>query len=314
MADGTAANRILQPSKKRVKLSQDDAASEHSTVSGSQRSQPRTPPGQTISPAAPNSSEPGFTIYSGPEVPDDDYEDPPPPTTHLSELFATPAPSTSNAAADPVFSDDQTNIRNTAFTFTFPDTGFQPITSTPIANFAIGPMPTSTSIPYPEPPTSPTPSPERGRRGSAFGSPLRSPARGRPGGGRLPSLPAAPAPVPVAASGSTTLQPPSINQPPQFISPAALLRTPPPPPVSEPSTRGSGGNNQASLGIGIGRPRSSGIGMGPVALPLPMPPDTPAPPMKRTMYGTELDSDSRFGDFGQDGVAMGFWTGVTPRF
>ena len=29
MADGTAANRILQPSKKRVKLSQDDAASEH---------------------------------------------------------------------------------------------------------------------------------------------------------------------------------------------------------------------------------------------------------------------------------------------
>ncbi|KIY45450.1 hypothetical protein FISHEDRAFT_76631 [Fistulina hepatica ATCC 64428] len=29
----------------------------------------------------------------------------------------------------------------------------------------------------------------------------------------------------------------------------------------------------------------------------------------RTMYGTELDKDKRFGDFGIDGVASGFWSG-----
>lgn len=28
-----------------------------------------------------------------------------------------------------------------------------------------------------------------------------------------------------------------------------------------------------------------------------------------TMYGTELDNDSRFGDFGVDGVAQNFWAG-----
>ncbi|KAF9270352.1 hypothetical protein L218DRAFT_1071797 [Marasmius fiardii PR-910] len=31
--------------------------------------------------------------------------------------------------------------------------------------------------------------------------------------------------------------------------------------------------------------------------------------VKRTMYGTELESDTRFGDFGVEGVASGFWTG-----
>jgi len=30
---------------------------------------------------------------------------------------------------------------------------------------------------------------------------------------------------------------------------------------------------------------------------------------KRTMYGTELDGDTRFGDFGIEGVATGFWAG-----
>lgn len=36
---------------------------------------------------------------------------------------------------------------------------------------------------------------------------------------------------------------------------------------------------------------------------------TDAQPMKRTMYGTELDGDTRFGDFGVEGVASGFWAG-----
>jgi len=37
--------------------------------------------------------------------------------------------------------------------------------------------------------------------------------------------------------------------------------------------------------------------------------DGDAPGLKRTMYGTELDGDTRFGDFGLEGVASGFWSG-----
>ncbi|OBZ78658.1 hypothetical protein A0H81_00640 [Grifola frondosa] len=47
---------------------------------------------------------------------------------------------------------------------------------------------------------------------------------------------------------------------------------------------------------------------------VPLPPETPGPPMKRTMYGTELEGDTRFGDFGVEGVATGFWMGSAPRF
>ncbi|KAH8100611.1 hypothetical protein BXZ70DRAFT_938039 [Cristinia sonorae] len=289
------AGQVLRPSKKRAKLSVDEV------MAGSSRAgsfQPRTPPGRgtDTSLAGAPTSEQGFTIYSGPEVIEDDVDDPPPPTTRLSEFFATPE------ASGALSGEAGASTARHAFTFTFPDPGFHPVTSTPAANAGpgAGPMPTSTSIPRPEAPTSPTPSPERaGRRsGHAFGSPLlHSPVR-QPRG-RHPS-------VPPAASGSSIQTP---DQTPQYISPADLMT--PPQPSAEPS-RGS----STMLGVGMGRPRSSAVGMssGMVALPVPMPPDTPAPPMKRTMYGTELDADSRFGDFGEDKIAMGFWTGVPPRF
>ncbi|KAJ6503395.1 hypothetical protein C8R47DRAFT_1105971 [Mycena vitilis] len=35
--------------------------------------------------------------------------------------------------------------------------------------------------------------------------------------------------------------------------------------------------------------------------------DGDAPALKRTMYGTEMDGDTRFGDFGVEGVATNFW-------
>lgn len=56
--------------------------------------------------------------------------------------------------------------------------------------------------------------------------------------------------------------------------------------------------------------------MMPGLVPLPVAPDTPAaPPTKRTMYGTELEMDTRFGDFGVEGVAtMGFRWGAAPRY
>lgn len=34
----------------------------------------------------------------------------------------------------------------------------------------------------------------------------------------------------------------------------------------------------------------------------------PPPIQQRTMYGTELDDDTRFGEFGVEGIANEFWT------
>ncbi|KIK95386.1 hypothetical protein PAXRUDRAFT_827078 [Paxillus rubicundulus Ve08.2h10] len=67
---------------------------------------------------------------------------------------------------------------------------------------------------------------------------------------------------------------------------------------------GSGGlqrvpsSNDVASGLGLTAIRTSATEQG-----------TPAPPAKRTMYGTELEGDTRFGDFGVDGVASGFWAG-----
>ena len=41
----------------------------------------------------------------------------------------------------------------------------------------------------------------------------------------------------------------------------------------------------------------------PVPLPLGNAAETPARPVQRTMYGTEMQNDTRFGDFGRDGIA-----------
>ena len=57
-------------------------------------------------------------------------------------------------------------------------------------------------------------------------------------------------------------------------------------------------SNEVASGLGLTAIKTSATEQG-----------TPAPPAKRTMYGTELDSDTRFGDFGVEGVASGFWAG-----
>ncbi|KAF8140163.1 hypothetical protein EV363DRAFT_1444584 [Boletus edulis] len=57
-------------------------------------------------------------------------------------------------------------------------------------------------------------------------------------------------------------------------------------------------SNEVASGIGLTVIKTSATEQG-----------TPAPPAKRTMYGTELGDDTRFGDFGVDGVASGFWAG-----
>lgn len=57
-------------------------------------------------------------------------------------------------------------------------------------------------------------------------------------------------------------------------------------------------SNEVASGLGLTAIKTSATEQG-----------TPAPPAKRTMYGTELDVDTRFGDFGVAGVASGFWAG-----
>lgn len=57
-------------------------------------------------------------------------------------------------------------------------------------------------------------------------------------------------------------------------------------------------SNEVASGLGLTAIKTSATEQG-----------TPAPPAKRTMYGTELDVDTRFGDFGVEGVASGFWAG-----
>ncbi|KAG6381267.1 hypothetical protein JVT61DRAFT_5672 [Boletus reticuloceps] len=57
-------------------------------------------------------------------------------------------------------------------------------------------------------------------------------------------------------------------------------------------------SNDVASGIGLTAIKTSATEQG-----------TPVPPAKRTIYGTELDSDTRFGDFGVKGVASGFWAG-----
>jgi hypothetical protein len=51
-----------------------------------------------------------------------------------------------------------------------------------------------------------------------------------------------------------------------------------------------------------------GVGLGMTSVPV-RADDTPVASMRRTMYGTELEGDTRFGDFGVEGVATGFWAG-----
>ncbi|KAG1757432.1 hypothetical protein EDB19DRAFT_37174 [Suillus lakei] len=57
-------------------------------------------------------------------------------------------------------------------------------------------------------------------------------------------------------------------------------------------------SNEVASGLGLTVLRTAATEVG-----------TPVPPAGRTMYGTELDGDTRFGDFGVEGVATGFWAG-----
>ncbi|KAJ7808268.1 hypothetical protein B0H14DRAFT_3881585 [Mycena olivaceomarginata] len=148
---------------------------------------------------------------------------------------------------------------------------FLPISSTPAGASAFE-LP---SFPYPEPPQSPTPA------GPSHSGPARNHGErtdifgsfGLPPPGRPRSR------VTSTSAGSAVSR--DGNAIGSFVDPAALTRR---------------ASQEAREDPGFGAFLRDG--------------DGDAQALKRTMYGTELDGDTRFGDFGLEGVASGFnWGG-----
>lgn len=200
-----------------------------------------------------------FTVYTGEEERLD--HDPPPPTTHLSNLFGRRSPP---ITPHDLQTTSANGVENQPFGVNY--SAFQAATSTPVypgAGFA-------SYLARPESPTSHVVE-RTGRRDRA--SPFF-----------LSGHPAEPS----DARAASNLPPHRVVNPePHDDSFSSLLRTPPLHPIhSHPS-----GNGEPSSRLD----------------------DTPAFPMK-TIYGTELESDTRFGDFGVEGMATSYWQKGQRRF
>ncbi|THH02866.1 hypothetical protein EW026_g76 [Hermanssonia centrifuga] len=265
---------------------------------------------------------PSFTIFSGPEEPPEPFSDGP-PTTRLSDIFTFPTLTPPNGSSIPTVTANagENQIPPTgehAFSFSFANSIFQPLTSTPAPHAGAPSQNFAMSIPPPEPPTSPTPAgPSGGYVERAGGRRERNDLfnpLGLPSGSR-PSRPqsAASRPASRAAQSQAHL---GVSGPPSStgestINPTALLRrTPPLSSVLEEEQPPLGGAQPSTPSHDILRSAPLGfMGMAGV-VPTLFPPDTPAAaPVRRTMYGTELEGDTRFGDFGVEGVATGVLDG-----
>ncbi|KAJ7786459.1 hypothetical protein B0H16DRAFT_1876468 [Mycena metata] len=210
---------------------------------------------------------PSFTVFSGEE--EEPYVDPPPPTEGLPDFYRAPSPTGSGTRQGATTTTTSTqNASENQHPFTF---AFLPISSTPAhANYNLPPFP------YPEPPQSPSPAgpshsgPSRnhGERTDIFG------AFGLPPPGRPRSR------VTSTSAGSAASRDPAAGSMDAFVDPAALTRR---------------ASDQEREEFDFMRPPSASDN------------DGDASGLKRTMYGTELDGDTRFGDFGLEGVASGFW-------
>jgi len=194
--------------------------------------------------------------------------------------------------ADSQLNPSQAEGNQHPFSFAFPGVTQPAGTSTPVP---AGPLPDQSSspalstLPYPERPHSPSPAPIPHRAVAARSS--QSEAY-RPFG----FLPESRNPPGSSATHGSA------------IDPASLLRTPPPPSNDIPSldSDSTDGRRRASS-------NDVGVGLGMTSVPS-RAEETPAVLVRRTMYGTELEGDTRFGDFGVEGVATGFWTGARTGF
>lgn len=287
--DDELAKRVVRPMKKRAKLSQDPEGQGSSLGLQSEEVQEMDVLDEDESEAPPAPRVPSFTVYTGGN--DSDYMDPPPPTTHLPEYFAPSSPT--GPPRHPTTTTINTSTAHASenqnpFSFSF-----LPISSTPG-----GPM--LPSFPYPEPPQSPSPAGHHptGPFGSAVSGrtdifqSFGLPAPGRPGSTRAPTASGSG----LMSSTTTTAAAISRHDGGGFVNPAALSQD------SGTSDRGRVTSHDVATGLGLTA----------VKTPEPAGSNSQADsqqPMKRTMYGTELDVDTRFGDFGVEGVATGFWAG-----
>ncbi|KAH9944504.1 uncharacterized protein BXZ73DRAFT_87389 [Epithele typhae] len=307
-----AGRRQNRPSKKRAKLSKPEESRPGPSTSDQGGSN-----AAGSGPALPRGD--AFTVFQGPEEPAEAYPDPLPAMVSLTDLFpiapaegqVTP-PTGGGAIPRPPGADENApNQMHGNFDFDFTESLFNPVTSTPF-NMNL-PMFT-----YPEPPTSPSPMAPSGgfveraggriERNDLF-HPFRrfTPAASQ---GRTPSR----SEPPVDASSTTPRRVPSGRT----VNPADLMHTSTvdadeDTSASFPPSGTTVAANGTELVGGLPRRTVSStevgmqLGMGSASQ---LPPDTPGAQMKRTMYGTELDADTRFGDFGVEGVASGFWAGL----
>ncbi|KAH9022946.1 hypothetical protein EDB85DRAFT_1992824 [Lactarius pseudohatsudake] len=225
-----------------------------------------------------------------------------PPTTS-STTAAPRQPSRDRVVGDEIFTDQdfdffdnpsnlhrngsasasQTVENQHPFTFAFPGVARSPVTLTPAPTGPLvdppSTLPVPSSLPYPERPHSPSPAP----------APYRPVARPPPSESYRP--------FGFPPDGRNPLGSPALHE--SAIDPATFLHTPP---------RQSPDIPSPGLDSIDGRQRASSIGLGMTSVP-PRVEDTPAAPVRRTMYGTELEGDTRFGDFGVEGVATSYWAG-----
>ncbi|KAJ7235877.1 hypothetical protein B0H12DRAFT_1238624 [Mycena haematopus] len=190
----------------------------------------------------------------------------PPPPTEGLPDFYAPASPSDSGPRQGTTTSTQ-NASENQHPFSF---AFLPISSTPVGS-SVFELP---SFPYPEPPQSPTPA------GPSHSGPARNHGErtdifqsfGLPPPGRPRSR------VTSTSTGSVVSRDNS-NTVGAFVDPAALTRR-----TSDREGRDDAGGFGGFLGDS----------------------DREGQALKRTMYGTELDGDTRFGDFGLEGVASGF--------
>ncbi|KAI0757141.1 hypothetical protein C8Q80DRAFT_1116385 [Daedaleopsis nitida] len=325
--------RVVRPTKKRAKLSGEELRQ----AASSSGADPRAGTSQNPNGEAQSAPRAAFTIFQGPEEPPESYIDPPPPTTHLSDLLfgseagqITPPNGLGGVILRPPGADENApNHMHSNYNFSFDTSLFDAVTSTP---FDIN-LPPFT---YPEPPTSPSPGAPSGgfieraggrierndlfqpiRRIPSVQASTQTPSRPQSAVGRTPSRMVA-----RRESGQTQSLPvPSGIDSGETVDPSMLMAfTPSLSTVPEaqqeadtgPSVNVANGSIISSLARRTVSSTEIGIQLG-MSSALPLPPDTPGAPMKRTMYGTELEVDTRFGDFGVEGIASGFWAGASRR-
>lgn len=194
--------------------------------------------------------------------------DPPPPIDHLPEVFLV------ESSLGPNASQQQSRASSAVPTSTANASENQPFA------FAFPPMSSTPQnpgfmpgFPYPEPPQSPSPA-----------GPILPTISSQQQAERTDIFKEFGFPSPVRSTRNYA----ALTADERGVNPAAL---------QGPSTKRTVSSNEVAASLGLTAHRTTS-------------PDqsSEAPTIRRTMYGTELEGDTRFGDFGVEGVASGgFW-------